>query len=306
MGDGVIDGRGGEPILGQTMTWWNLADLARKGGTQNNPRLIVLNRCNNFTLYRITLLNSPNFHVGYDNGKGFTVWGVKIWCPERARNTDGIDPGNSTDVTITRSYIHTGDDEIAIKASLGAPTSHMSIVSNHFYSGHGMSIGSPTDGGASAIRVSDLSIDGSDNGLRIKSNITRGGEVKDVVFEDICIRDTPNPILMDTSYTAHASKESNRIPFFHDIVVRNVAVGGPGRVTLDGYDAAHPVGIQFDNVVFDEPGKIKVAAHNADVRIGPGAFPLKIEGDHVRVTGTPGTSSPNSCGGKFIDFPTQH
>ena len=169
-----------------------------------------------------------------------------------------------------------------------------------------MSIGSPTDGGASAIRVSDLSIDGSDNGLRIKSNITRGGEVKDVVFDDICIRDTPNPILMDTSYTAHASKESNRIPFFHDIVVRDVAVGGPGKVTLDGYDAAHPVGIQFDNVVFDEPGKIKVAAHNADVRIGPGAFPLKIEGDHIRVTGTPGTSSPNNCGGKLIDFPTQH
>lgn len=306
MGDGVIDGRGGEPILGESMSWWNLADLARKGGTQNNPRLIVLNRCNNFTLYRIALLNSPNFHVGYDNGKGFTVWGVKVWSPERARNTDGIDPGNSTDVTITHSYIHTGDDQIAIKAPSGAPTTHISIVGNHFYSGHGMSIGSPTDGGASAIRVSDLSIDGSDNGLRIKSNITRGGEVRDVVFEDVCIRDTPNPILMDTTYTAHASKENNRIPFFHDVVVRNVNVEGAGKVTLDGYDAAHPVGIQFENVVFDEPGKIKVAAHNADVRVGTGAFPLKIEGDHVNVRGSAGTGSPHSCEGKFVDFPTQH
>jgi len=29
MGDGVIDGRGGETILGQNISWWNLADMAR-------------------------------------------------------------------------------------------------------------------------------------------------------------------------------------------------------------------------------------------------------------------------------------
>jgi polygalacturonase len=64
MGDGTIDGRGGETMLGQSITWWNLADRARTGGSQNNPRLMVLNRCDNFVLYRITLMNSPNFRVG--------------------------------------------------------------------------------------------------------------------------------------------------------------------------------------------------------------------------------------------------
>ncbi len=29
MGDGVIDGRGGEAMLGQNLSWWNLADRAR-------------------------------------------------------------------------------------------------------------------------------------------------------------------------------------------------------------------------------------------------------------------------------------
>lgn len=38
-----------------------------------------------------------------------------------------------------------------------------------------MSIGSETEGGASAIRVTDLSIDGADNGIRIKSSPSRGG-----------------------------------------------------------------------------------------------------------------------------------
>ena len=303
MGDGVIDGRGGETILGQVSTWWNLADLARRGGNQNNPRLVVLDRCDNFVLYRITLMNSPNFHVGYENGNGFTAWGVRIWSPERARNTDGIDPGNSTNVTITHCYLHTGDDQIAIKAPAGAPTTHMSVTHNHFYSGHGMSIGSTTDGGASNIFVSDLTIDGADNGLRIKSNITRGGLVHDVVFEDVCIRDTENPILMDTSYSAGSSKATGRIPMFRDIVVRNTLVEGPGKVTLEGYDAAHRLGIQFNNAQFEDAAGTRIVAKNADIKIGPGAFNLNIAGPDVTVSGIAGQSAKNACGGRFVDFP---
>jgi len=303
MGDGVIDGRGGETMLGQNLSWWNLADKARAGGSQNNPRLVSLSHCDNFTLYRITLMNSPNFHVGYSNGNGFTVWGVKVWSPERARNTDGIDPGNSTNITIAHSFFHTGDDQVAIKAGTGAPTTHISILHNHFYTGHGMSIGSETAGGASAIRVADLSIDGADNGLRIKSNITRGGLVRDVVFEDVCIRDTENPIFMDTNYSAHASKETDKLPVFRDVVIRNVRVEGPGKVTLEGYDQQHPLGIQFDNVVFDTPAKIKVSAKNADLKTGPGPFNLKITGSDVKVEGTPGNAPPNACKDKFVPFP---
>lgn len=216
MGDGVIDGRGGERMLGQEITWWQLADNARSGGSQNNPRLLVLSGCDNFTLYRITLRNSPNFHVSYRDGNGFTAWGVRIKSPKRARNTDGIDPGNSTNVTITHSFIDTGDDNVAIKAGPGNPTTHLSISHNHFYSGHGMSIGSETDGGAGAIRVTDLSIDGADNGIRIKSNSSRGGLVRDVVYEDVCIRDTKNPILMDTHYSFRG-KDEDKIPVFQEI-----------------------------------------------------------------------------------------
>jgi polygalacturonase len=303
MGDGVVDGRGGETMLGRNISWWNLADQARAGGTQNNPRLVALNKCDNFVLYRITLMNSPNFHVGYSGGNGFTVWGVKIWCPERARNTDGIDPGNSTNVTITHSYIHTGDDQVAIKAGAGAPTTHMSVVHNHFYTGHGMSIGSETNGGASAIYVSDLSIDGADNGLRIKSNITRGGLVHYVLYEDLCIRNTANPVMMDTSYTAHTSQAENRVPQFRDIVLRNVRVEGPGKVTLEAVDAAHRLGIQFDNVVFADPAKVRVSAKHADVKAGPGAFNLKVAGDDVTVTGAGSGGTGNACAGKFAEFP---
>ncbi len=303
MGEGVIDGRGGYPILGQKITWWDLAEQARKGGNQNNPRIMVLNRCDNFTLYKIQLKDSPNFHVSYSGGTGFTAWGVIVNSPERARNTDGIDPGNSTNVTITKCFINTGDDNVAIKAPKGAPTTHMTISDNHFYSGHGMSIGSNTDGGASAIWVRNLTIDGADNGLRIKSNETRGGPVTGVVYEDVCIRNTKHPILMDSNYTASVGKEKGMIPSFTGIVLRNVHISGGGKINLDGADAGHRLGIQFDGVSLDAATAKSLHAVHAQIKLGPGPTNLKASGKDVQVSGEAGTPSSGACEARFVPFP---
>src|SRR6202158_68216 len=155
-----------------------------------------------------------------------------------ARKNDAIGPGKSTNGTITHCVIYSGDDNVAIKAGTGNPTTHMTIAHNHFYAGHGMSIGSNTDGGASAIRVTDLSIDHADNGIRIKSNSSRGGLVHDIVYEDVCIRETKNPILMDSNYSYYG-KDRDKLPQFKDIILRNVRVLTGGKITLQGYDAGH-------------------------------------------------------------------
>ena len=303
MGDGIIDGRGGETMLGSSATWWQLADQARTGGTQNNPHLLVLSGCDNFTLYRITLRNSPNFHVTYNGGNGFTVWGVKIYSPKNARNTDGIDPGNSSNVTIAYSWIDTGDDNVAIKAGAGLPTTHMTIAHNHFYSGHGMSIGSETHGGVRAIRVLDLSIDGADNGIRIKSNSTRGGLVHDVVYEDVCIRDTKNPIYMDTHYTATVGPQQGLVPVFEDITLRNVRISGEGKLTLDGFNAEYRLKMTFDNVILDAPSSVNITASHATLTLGPGAVNFRPQGEDVSTSGNPAAGSANSCARKFAPFP---
>jgi polygalacturonase len=304
MGDGTIDGRGGAKIIGQNASWWDLAEQARAGGNQNCPRLIVLSHCDNFTLYRITMKNSPNFHVSYSHGNGFTAWGVTIDTPKTARNTDGIDPGNSTNVTITHCFINTGDDNVAIKAGPSGPTTHMTIAHNHFYTGHGMSIGSETDGGASAIRITDLSIDGADNGIRIKSNSSRGGLVQDIVYEDVCIRATKNPILMDSNYSFYG-KDRDKLPMFDGIILRNVRVLDGGKITLQGYDEKHRLGITFDNVTSEPAASTKVAAIHAVVTLGPGPVNFHPSGNDVRIIGNPGTGTPNTCTDKFIPMPAK-
>jgi polygalacturonase len=132
MGDGVIDGRGGSPLVssvpndpnllkrpdGTAMSWWDIGWKANKvlNQAQNNPRLVQISNGRNFTLYRVTLQNAPKFHVVPSGIDGFTAWAVKIYTPTAAyeamtnylgmpyspataKNTDGIDPGSSGVIT---------------------------------------------------------------------------------------------------------------------------------------------------------------------------------------------------------------
>jgi polygalacturonase len=307
MGDGVIDGRGGEKLLGKDVTWWDLAEQARAGGRQQVPRLIVTDSADNFTVYRITLKNSPNFHIVYNHGDGFTVWGLKIDTPKRgARNTDGVDPGaGSKNITITHSYIRTGDDNVAIKGGTGGVT-NMTISQNHFYWGHGMSIGSETYGGVSKIRVSDLSLDGPDNGIRIKSNGSRGGLVHDVVYDDVCVRDSPNPITLDTGYTAAGTVEGNSPPIMRDVTLHNVRVSGGGKISFNGYATDYRVAAILDNVLLTDAETYTYSIHHADIVLGPGPANLKLSGGVDSTSqGTPGKGAVASCADKFVPFPKE-
>lgn len=305
MGDGTIDGRGGEQMLNSQYSWWDLAEQARAGGSQQVPRIIVADGSDNFTLYRITLKNSPNFHVVFNHGNGLTVWGLKIDTPERlARNTDGVDPGNgSKNITITHSYIRAGDDNVAIKGGPGGLTD-MTVSHSHFYWGHGMSIGSETNGGISRIRVTDISLDGPDNGFRIKSNGSRGGLTQDVVYDDVCIRNSPNPITLDTAYDAAGTLKGDSPPTMRDIRLHNVRVSGGGKFSFNGYDHDHPVAVTLDGVQITDMKDYSYSLDHANLKLGPAATNLDVpKGEDSTLEGAPAEGEPASCADKFVPFP---
>src|ERR1017187_3167823 len=285
MGDGAIDARGGAKLLGQDVTWWDISKKAKVMDTSYSaPRILAVTQSDDFTLYRITLRNSFNFHVGVNQTNGFTAWGVKIHTPRTARNTDGIDPSSSTNVTIAYCDIDTGDDDVAIKTGAQGPASHMTIIHNHFYAGHGMSIGSGTSGGVSDIQVSDLTIDGADNGIRIKSDRSRGGLVQNVSYENVCMRDVANPILLTSMYTTFPG---TRLPIYRDILLKDVHSVTAGWVTLLGLDAEHKMGVTLDNVTVD------------------GVRPNEIRAENAEIHGVVAADSPAglSCQGRFVPFP---
>jgi polygalacturonase len=321
VGDGVIDGQGDEPNLGASQSWWD----QNAGSSGNSPALVSVRGATNFTLYRITLHNSPKFHVKL-GAAGFVVWGVTIKAPtaatnsagtaltySNAHNTDGIDPGEAaSDGYIVCSTISTGDDQIAIKGSSATGVKHLVIAHNHFGAGHGMSIGSEFTGGVSDVNVYDLSIDGlnmgtsggSSNGIRIKSDASRGGLVNNVTYSDVCVRNLSNPILLTPKYS---TATGSFIPQYTNIKIQNFhgVSGGSNtpQVTLAGYDASHMNSVSLDNVVIDGISSANVTASYTSVTLGPGNVNFIPSGTNVAATDSiSGSSTPNPCTDKWVTF----
>jgi polygalacturonase len=316
MGDGVIDGRGYAKLQGKDYSWW---EMARKAEPKNEryftTRMIVASHADGLVLYRITLHNSTNFHVSVNQTNGFTAWGVHLLTPTTkgmdARNTDGIDPGSSTNVTVAHSWIDNGDDNIAIKTG----TTHMSVLDNHFYSGHGMSIGSETYTGDSYLLVDGLTEDNTTSGIRIKSNVTRGGPVHDLTYQNICMRGVKNPIAISPYYTNQTTEgfedpkyTGDRIPDYKAITIRNVVDTTPGDVLIAGLNDEHRTELTLDGLRVEGITPQQVHGHFATVTLGPLGTNLDFSATDIKVMPwKPASGSASaakeaafSCEGKFV------
>jgi polygalacturonase len=304
MGEGSIDGRGGAKMLGQDATWW---DLAYQGKLADKPQsvfdLITVRHAKNVVLYKITLRNAPGTHVSAGGTEGFTAWGVKIMTPRSARNTDGIDPGSSRNVTIAYCSINNGDDNVTIGAGGGVPATDISVVHNHFYAGHGMSIGSGTSGGVEHMLVDDLTIDGADNGIRIKSDRSRGGLVHDIQYRNICMRNVINPLAFTPFYS---DKSGDLLPVYRDITLEDIHILTHGTYTFFGLDGQHKLGITLNNVFADDLEHSTMSAKDADFKVGSLAGNLEPAGEGVTVYRAAGSSRgrPIDCAMRFAPFPS--
>ena len=310
MGEGTIDGRGYATILGKDYSWWQMARRSEpRDDLYYTPRLIVASHADGLVLYGITLHNSPNFHVAVGQTNGFTAWGVHLKTPVQkgldARNTDGIDPGTSQNITIAYSWIDNGDDNIAIKQGV----SHMSVVHDHFYSGHGMSIGSETVLGQSFLVVHDLTEDHTTSGIRIKSNVKRGGPVHDLIYKGICMRDVPIPIAISPYYTNQTVEpfedpkyEGDKIPDYKGIVLEDIYSETPGDVLIAGLNDAHRTQVSMQNVFVQGIQPSQVHLFYSDFLVhGTGAnFALKGESIHVMAVMNPTPVVGDPCAGKFV------
>jgi polygalacturonase len=323
IGPGTIDGRGDAVITftdgtgaaknPNNYTWWDLAHQAElQGLNQNNPRLMQLSDVDNTLLYHINLRNSPKFHVAAQRANGFTVWGISVSSPEgQSRNSDAIDP-NGLDWTITQSYISVDDDDVAIKGGtvITNPFSSqfMTIAHNHFFNGHGMSIGSETNAGVADILVDDLTIDGADNGLRIKSDRSRGGIVERVSYNNVCMRNIDRrnlgggALLFSAYYTPDAV--GTLYPDYRDVRVHNAHSLTPSHQFFVGYDSTHPLNVLLDNVVLENQDPSLIIASDTNATLGPGPVNFVPAGPDVTVTSeiTSPDEPPVDCSSRFVPF----
>lgn len=314
---GVIDGRGNGTLVGSTQTWWDLAAAAKSGGNQNNPILVQGSGVNHIRIYQIELENSPKFHIEVENGHGLTVWGVQINTPDNARNTDGVDPVSESNVTIRDDMIQDGDDCVAVKANAGTPSRDITVDDVHCYGSHGLSVGSQTEGGVSNVLFENSTLDGfdslgnlssSDTGIQVKTDADTGGLTQRVTYTGICMTNIKHLLIFNPHYISGGTS----VPTQSDIVVNGVVSVNSQSGTysiFEGFDAAHPLQIDLENIDLDnvtqdgnhgskptqgESPTQFVEAGTSNSNIVP-AGPLGDAVDDVTVTPFQGSGAVPSC-----------
>ncbi|ESQ29432.1 hypothetical protein EUTSA_v10023404mg [Eutrema salsugineum] len=156
------------------------------------------------TVTGITIQNSPQCHLKFDNCVQVLVHDVNVSSPGDSPNTDGIHLQNTRDVLIYSSTLACGDDCISIQTGC----SNVYVHGVNCGPGHGISIGSlgkdSTKACVSNITVRDVVMHNTMTGVRIKTWQGGVGSVKGIVFSNIQLTEVQLPIVIDQFYCDHS------------------------------------------------------------------------------------------------------
>ncbi|KAH6809589.1 Pectin lyase-like superfamily protein, partial [Perilla frutescens var. frutescens] len=159
----------------------------------------------NVTVTGITIQNSQQCHLKFDNCIGVSVYNFTVSSPGDSPNTDGIHLQNSKDVLIRSSNIACGDDCVSIQTGC----TNVYIHNVNCGPGHGISIGGlgkdATKACVSNITVRDIVMHNTMNGVRIKTWQGGSGSVQNVQFSNIQVSEVQLPIVIDQYYCDKSS-----------------------------------------------------------------------------------------------------
>jgi len=270
------------------------------GTNHPRPRLVVFDHCKHVLVEGVTIQNSPMWQVVPYYSDDVTIRNVRILAPAHSPNTDAIDPFSSSHVVIDHVFADVGDDNVAIKSGMinspgpDSPSRDITITDCTFLHGHGISIGSELAGGAQNILAERIHFDGTDNGIRVKSNRDRGHDVSHLIFRDIEMKDVKNALIISEYYPrvmptegASAQPVTRLTPHFHDIVVENVtATGSKLAGAIVGLPEAPVSGVVLRNVKISAQkgltiGYAQVSGEGVVVQAAEGQSIMKLAGAEV-------------------------
>ena len=199
----------------------------------------------------VRTMDSTNVLIEGVHFVGSSMWTIHLLYTDNAvvRNviietypgvhTDGIAVDSSRNVRISDCYIDTGDDGIVIKSGKDAdgrrvnkPTENVSISNCTVHHAHGaVTLGSEIAGGVRNLVAENITCDGTQMGVRIKSRRGRGGFVEDVRFNNWTMENVGQGINVTSYYLMEGETRSSAQPVSEKTpVFRNIAISG---MTID-------------------------------------------------------------------------
>lgn len=246
----AVTGKG--TLNGNGEAWWHWKKLQQKAanelayaeghgippenrvyGTEEaalRPSFIQFINCKNVTMEDFTIKNGPQWTIHPVYCEDVVIRGVNV--DTAGPNTDGLNPDSCKNVLIENCTFCTGDDCVAINSGLNAdgrrvalPCENVEVKKCVMNGGHGaVVIGSAISGGVNNINIHDCRINGTMQGVRIKSMRGRGGYVHNVRFSDLEINDvTDQAVQINMFYEFSTVKpESDEPTDCDNIVIENV------------------------------------------------------------------------------------
>jgi polygalacturonase len=283
------------------------------------PKMVELFGCTRVLLDGPTFRNSPSFAVHPSQCEDLVVRNVTIQNPYSAQNGDGLDLSACHTAIVYKTTVDAGDDAICIKPgsfdagkSWDVSCENIIITDCTVYHGHGgFVIGSETNGGARNILARNLTMLGTDVGLRFKSAREKGSLVEKIYVDGVVMKDILDEAVLFDTYYAEGSAEKNaltrddarqaesvteRTPQFSDFTIANVTCYGAERAMLvlglpempvKNLSISHAVftarkgglivdadGIQLNDVkIYPDEGPVYALNASKSVTITQGAMP---------------------------------
>jgi len=224
----------------------------------------------------IRFMDSTNVLVEGVHFVGSSMWTIHLLYTDNAvvRNviietypgvhTDGIAVDSSRNVRISDCYIDTGDDGIVLKSGKDAdgrrvnrPTENVSISNCTVHHAHGaVTFGSEISGGIRNVVADNITCDGTQIGVRIKSRRGRGGEVEDVRFDNWTMEnvgigiDVTSYYLMEGETKTAEEPVSVRTPVFRNIAISHMTIHhARAAIDIEGLPEMPIFGLRISDII---------------------------------------------------------
>jgi polygalacturonase len=188
------------------------------------PMLFRVVRGKNIAVRDVTFRDSASWTTNYFQCDGVKIDNVKI-DSHVAPHNDGINIDACQNFSITNCDVYSGDDALVLKSTTDIPCRNITATNLKLRSNQGaIKLGTESLGGFENIRVSKCEIRETRNG-GIKILCVDGGELKDVIVEDILMDNVRTPIFVRLGArlkTFRAGDAKKPVGSLKNVVIRNV------------------------------------------------------------------------------------
>ena len=224
-----------------------------KGG---RPMMMRFLNCSNIQLKEVTLINPAAWTSAWLYCDQIVVDGIKI-ISRVNNNGDGLDFDGCTNVRVANSSFDTSDDAICLQTSRPDKPCKDIVITNCVFTSKwaAMRIGLASRGDFESVTVSNCTFhDIQDSGLKIQMN--EGGEMKNMVFSNIIMKNVPRPIFMTfCQQRAGVDAPETMLPMkamhsfsFNNMIIDNRELDKNTALFLTGMPDNYITDIQLNNI----------------------------------------------------------